>query len=208
VAETTGGLRRPLANASLYSLVQRLLGADGVRRHVLEHHLRSAAAERILDLGCGPGDILELLPEVRYVGVDISPAYIAAARARFGERGRFICADVQMPSLDPAEPFDAVISIGLLHHLDDVAVDRMAGLAARLLTPNGRLVTIDPGVVEGQPRAARWLIARDRGRSVRSPAEYRQLASVHFGRVDVSVRHDLARVPYTHVVLECRDPLN
>src|SRR3979409_1554462 len=144
MAQRTGGLRRPLANAGIYSIVQRALGADNVRHKFVHEHLRPRQGERILDLGCGPGDILELLPAVEYVRVDNSPAYIEAAQERFGDRARFICADVRELSLDPTERFDAAISIGVVHHLDDAGAAGMVALAAGALRPYGRLVTIDP----------------------------------------------------------------
>ncbi|MGI8513367.1 MAG: class I SAM-dependent methyltransferase, partial [Solirubrobacteraceae bacterium] len=66
--------------------------------------------------------------------------------------------------------------------------------------------TLDPTFVPGQARAARWLLSRDRGQAVRDPAGYQALASSHFAQVTATVRHDLARVPYTHAILECRSP--
>ena len=199
-------LRRPLADARVYSLVQRLLGADAVRRRFLDDYVRPVQGERILDLGCGPGDILRLLGEVEYVGIDLSPGYIDAARRRFGARGRFVCGDVRSLAVDESPGFDAMIAVGLLHHLEDREAEHLFRSAAELVAPGGRVLTLDPAQTEDQPRVARWLIERDRGRSVRDPAAYRRLAEAHFGSVTVSLHHDLARVPYTHAVLECREP--
>lgn len=206
MAENTGGLRRILNRAPIYSFVQQALGADAVRRSFLALHVKPAARERILDLGCGPGDVLTLLPETQYLGVDISPDYISAARARFGSRARFVCDDVASVGLDPSERFDAVISIGVFHHLDDEAADSMARLAARVLAPGGRFATLDPVRTARQARTARWLIDRDRGLNVRTPEAYRQLVAKHFDKVECTIHHDLVRVPYTHVALECREP--
>lgn len=205
MSERSGGVRRGLSNATLYSLVQRLLGAHAVRRRFLADYVRPTGGERILDLGCGPGEILELLPQVDYLGIDLSRKYVQAAQRRFGDRGRFVCADVRSLSPGTYKRFDAIIAIGVLHHLDDRDAVGMMGTAARLLADGGRFVTVDPGLTHEQPGVARWLIGHDRGRGVRSPDGYRELAVEHFGSVQVSVHHDLARVPYTHVVLECRE---
>jgi SAM-dependent methyltransferase len=183
-----------------------LLGAKNVRRHFLAAHVRPVAGERVLDLGCGPGDIVELLPEVDYVGVDISAEYVAAGRRRFGPRARFMQGDIRALAPEELGPFDLIIAIGVLHHLDDADAGGITETSARLLSPGGRLVTIDPAFAQGQRPAARWLIGRDRGLNVRTPEGYRGLALPHFAAVDVCVHHHLARVPYTHAILECRQP--
>ena len=64
-------------------------------------------------------------------------------------------------------------------------------------------MTIDPCYVEGQPRFARWMISRDRGRDVRTPEAYQDLARERFDRVHGLVQHDRLRLPYSHHVMEC-----
>ena len=54
------------------------------RLGVLAGYIRHLGLRRILDLGCGPGLLLgQLERDTAYVGVDISPTAIAAARERF-----------------------------------------------------------------------------------------------------------------------------
>ena len=89
---------------------------------------------RILDAGCGSGDLAALLtaPDVRCV--DLSPAAVDAAR----ERGlRAEVADVQnLPFPDGS--FDVVVANWVLYHVHDRAL-AIAELA-RVLTPAGRFV--------------------------------------------------------------------
>jgi hypothetical protein len=75
------------------------------------------------------------------------------------------------------------------------------------LRDSGRMVSVDPTFVEGQNRAARFTIERDRGRDVRRPEAYARLASGSFGTVGSVIRSDLIRIPYTHCVLECERPI-
>src|SRR5262245_64697948 len=86
-------VRNLLALPAFYRAFGRLIGGSARETYVREY-LRPVAGERVLDIGCGPGDILAFLPPVRYVGVDLSANYIAAARARYGTRGEFRCEDV------------------------------------------------------------------------------------------------------------------
>ena len=53
------------------------------RMGLLAGYVRHLGCRRVLDVGCGTGLLLDFLPrDVTYVGVDISPTAIEAARAR------------------------------------------------------------------------------------------------------------------------------
>jgi hypothetical protein len=67
-------------------------------------------------------------------------------------------------------------------------------------------VTIDPVFIAGQNPVARLLVSRDRGEHVRDVEGYVRIAERVFADVRATVRGDLMRVPYTHVVLECEKP--
>jgi SAM-dependent methyltransferase len=192
-----------LEHPRIYSLFRRMVGRDTARSVYAREHLRLAPGQRVLDLGCGPADILQFLPEVEYVGYDINPAYIERARRRFGHRGEFHCHGVDENLSFPAGKFDVVIAHGILHHLDDVAAGSLFRVARRALRPGGRLVTFDGCFVEGQSALARLFLALDRGRHVRSREAYERLARAEFGPVQSFVRHDLIRIPYTHLIMEC-----
>ena len=83
--------------------------------------------------------------------------------------------------------FQAVTADGLLHHLDDRAASGVFELAARVLGEGGRLLTMDPALVPGTSRFARWMIRNDRGGAVREPDEYARIAARSFGEVTVTV---------------------
>jgi len=206
MSELNGGWHRPLSSAAVYSVLQRALGANQVRRVFARTYVQAAARETVLDLGCGTGEILDHLPSVRYVGMDLSAPYLAAARARYGEQATFIEGDVRGPHWTLDTAFDVVMAVGALHHLDDSEATAVFAQAARFLVPGGRMVTIDPAFDHAQSAIARWLIARDRGANVRDGGAYAALAQPHFRSVQSSVRHDLARVPYTHLVMVMRGP--
>lgn len=85
-------LRFILANPFVYRLFSTIVGQGPARRVYVNEHIQPEKGSRVLDIGCGPADILEYLPEnIEYVGIDMSGEYIEAARKRFGRRGRFIC---------------------------------------------------------------------------------------------------------------------
>ncbi len=187
-----------------YRLFQRLVGGESARRTYLTEHAKPAPGDKLLDIGCGPADILELLPHVNYTGLDLSPEYILAAKQRFGSRGRFYCGDVGVAAMEGEQgSFDLVMSVGVIHHLNDAQASKLFELARRVLRPGGRLVTYDGCYVPRQSRIARWMLAHDRGRFVRTQEEYLRLASAHFSKVESRIRHDLLRIPYTHLIMRC-----
>lgn len=203
MSEKHTGLHSALSVPAVYRLFTRLVGGDNARRTFVSTYLRPVEGSRILDIGCGAGDLLPFLPTVDYVGFDMSPAYIAAARARFGRRGTFLCQRVEeWPGL-PAGSFDYAVAFGVLHHLDNDAAGRLFRRCGSLLKAGGRLVTYDGCWTPDQSGLARWIVSKDRGKAVRTPQALKQLSDGTFDDVRVHVRHDLLRIPYTHVILEC-----
>jgi SAM-dependent methyltransferase len=116
-------------------------------RRVSQHHYYSqelrrlvatlvAPDSRILEVGCGLGDLLASLPGARRVGIDASPRMIELARARHPELDLRV-ADVERDPL-PEGPFDAIVLSDAIGHLDDIqlGLERLAPL----LSPSGRLI--------------------------------------------------------------------
>ena len=204
MTQTTSGVRAVLSAARIYDSFQDLTGAARARRRFADEYIRAKPGSRILDIGCGTGAILDHLPDVEYLGFDLSPAYIDTARKRFGARGTFSCGDVNRTKLLDLPRIDIVLALGVLHHLDDAGALGLVRLARASLQAGGRLVTWDPCYVDGQSAFKRLLIGMDRGRNVRDERGYRSLCEAVFGTVEAHIRHDLLRIPYTHAILECR----
>lgn len=195
--------RRFLALPVVYRLFSNLLGAHRSRIECVAEYIRPKASDRVLDCGCGPADLLEYLPDVDYVGIDIDADYIAEARSRFGDRATFRLGSLGMETMTEEAHYDLVLAWGVLHHLADEQVREFMSLARRSLKPTGRLVTLDPCYTEGQSRVARYLLDRDRGQHVRSLEEWPHLVRPTFPSAAFHVRHDLLRIPYTHLIMEC-----
>ena len=98
-----------------------------------------AGAARVLDLGCGEGQIARLVAAAgarRVVGVDTSSAQLAEARRRDGGVAYARASAEGLPLA--AGSFDAVVACLVLEHLEvlDDALDEVA----RVLRPGGRFV--------------------------------------------------------------------
>jgi SAM-dependent methyltransferase len=198
------GISQLLQVPQFYSTFARLAGGNS-RTEFVRQYVRARPEDRLLDIGCGPADILDDLPGgIDYTGFDSNPSYIENAQHRFGQRGRFICRQVSTALKEELSTVDVVLACGVLHHLDDAQAVELLSLAKAVLNDGGRLITIDGCIVPGQSRIARFLLDRDRGQFVRTEAAYLALASKVFGSFTSHVRHDLMRIPYTHLIIELR----
>jgi trans-aconitate methyltransferase len=94
-------------------------------------------SERILDLGCGLGQLTAQIAQsgAEVFGLDNSPAMIEEARRSYPHLP-FREADAH--DFDVAEPFDAVFSNAVLHWITEP--NRVIECIARALKPKGRVV--------------------------------------------------------------------
>lgn len=203
MAQVTHGVRAILSHPFIYSSFQSLMGAHKSRQRFVAGYVKPFSGMKILDVGCGPADILDYLPNVDYWGFDLSEAYIAQARTRFGQRGSFKCKQLQLDDLLELPKFNVVLALGLLHHLDDSVALTVLQLAHEALQAGGRLLTIDPCLDPLQNPVARFLVRNDRGQNVRNREQYQALAGRVFQSPSVEVRHQ-AWIPYTHCFMECQ----
>lgn len=105
------------------------------------------APERVLDVGCGTGDLLRLLAErfpaaTELAGVDPAPELIRIAEAQADDERLWFASGVGAENLPfGAGTFDIVVATNSVRHWSD----RRVGLleCARVLKPAGHLVMVD-----------------------------------------------------------------
>lgn len=105
--------------------------------------LRLQPGQRLLDIGCGWGGLAIYAAQNYYVhvtGITLSQRQAERALARvqaagLTERVKIVLQDYR--ELDPAEPFDAIVSVGMAEHVGANQLPRYFETAARLLKVGG-----------------------------------------------------------------------
>jgi SAM-dependent methyltransferase len=96
---------------------------------------------RVLEIGCGLGDLLAGLEVADRVGIDISARMIEIAKRRHADRlGRGLSLSVCDVERDPLPegPFDVILLSDVIGHLDDI--QRGLSRLRPLLSPSGRVI--------------------------------------------------------------------
>lgn len=195
-----------LGHEALYVALQKGLGADRLRYRCLDE-LALVDGDTIIDVGCGPAYYFERLPKVRYYGFDTSEKYIAHARKRWGsDQAEFRCEIFGEQHLAVIPPANAILLLGLLHHLSDEECRHLLRVSAKALAPGGRVIAVDPTLEPGQGRISRWMSENDRGEHVRTPEAFVALGRGSFGDVDGEIIDTATRIPTTHWMMRMRTP--
>ncbi len=197
MSQITHGIRSVLSLPIVYSFFQKLMGANNVRAKLVTEIIKPKNGMYVLDIGCGPAEILDFLGNVNYWGFDISEAYINQAKAHYGKRAKFYCKYFSNQDLNILKKVDVVIMIGVLHHLNDSEVFDLLNTIYDVLKIDGRLITLDACYIPNQNPIARYIISKDRGQNVRKVEDYTNLMKSKFNQIDTTIRHQ-TWIPYTH----------
>jgi hypothetical protein len=146
---------------------QRLIKQSSIFRPLTERIFRRAGLGpemRVLDLGCGAGDVsflaAELVGPTGYVvGIDRDPGVLAVARQRAEEMGLATVSfeERSIEEFHALEPFDAVVGRFVLFYQPDPA--STLGHVRELLRAGGIVAVIEPDLsvgVRSCPHVALW----------------------------------------------------
>ncbi len=115
--------------------ISRKLGTEYQRLLHRYYRLFVPSGQRVLEVGCGLGDLLNALEPARGVGVDLSPATLEIAQKKYSHL-HFIEGDAH--ALPLSEVFDVIILSDLVNDLWDV--QQVLGKLVSCCHPGTRLI--------------------------------------------------------------------
>lgn len=198
MAQRVTGLYRLITLPTFYKGLMSLLGSDRAIKRYATEMLRAEPGIKMLDVGCGPANVLAYLPDLNYTGIDFNQQHIRFASERYGLRGRFIVGHAAEELRQEAASFDLINVSALMHHLDDDECEKLFVSLKPLLKPTGRIVTIDNVWLPNQRLTVRLINKMDSGLNIRTPDGYARLLENQGFRVERTIYNDLLRIPYDH----------
>ena len=95
MSQKNKGIYSLLSNTFFYSLVQRIMSATSFREKIVKKYITKNNI-KVLDIGCGPAEILNALPRINYYGFDINPLYINSAKKNMKVEENFFVKNLQL----------------------------------------------------------------------------------------------------------------
>lgn len=151
----------------------------------LATRLAGYAPDRILEVGCGQGNVarhlLRHLPECEYVGIDVSPD---PGSGYAGPRQRVQFRQIRLADFAAQSPgrFDLVLFVDVIHHVPVAERIPLLREAAALVTPGGLLAIKDwersAGLIHRLSYVADRYLSGDSGVSFPEPDGVPQLMSL------------------------------
>lgn len=119
--------------------------ASGVKKHIVDW-LPNDMEIPILDVGCGPGNLIFLFQQLGYrnlTGIDLSPEQIDLARNQFPQ-ATIYQGDVRDFLKDHAESYGLICAFDVIEHFQKDEIIPFLELIYESLQPGGRLILQTP----------------------------------------------------------------
>lgn len=201
MSQKNKGIYSLLSNTFFYSLVQRVMSGTSFRKKIVKKYITKHNV-KVLDIGCGPAEILDTLPKIKYYGFDINPIYINSAKKKYENKGKFFCKKFTNKNIKYLPKFDHVLLLGVLHHLSNKEINTLMLNIKKVLKRKGNIITLDNIFIHKQNFIAKFLIQMDKGENVRSRKGYLNILKNHFKKINSKIYHQKF-IPYTWFVANC-----
>lgn len=185
-----------------YHFFDKAIGASRFRKKYIKQFVKPKNGDKILDIGCGTGHILDFLPQdIHYVGFDSSLKYIERAKFYYQNKGDFFCSEIGSFQTAESNEYDIVMANGVMHHLSDEDVLTLLKLAVDVLKLGGRFVSFDGCFTKEQSPLVSYFLKNDRGAYVRTEDEYNKLITNILPDANFQILNNELLIPYCHLIV-------
>ena len=186
-----------------YIFFQKIMSGTSFRKKIIIKNIKNSKV-KVLDIGCGPAEVLNYIPNSVYYGYDIDQRSINYAKKKYKDKNHhFFCKKFRKSEIKKLPKIDYVILFGIVHHLNDEEVKNLFELCKKVMKKNAVLLTEDPILIKNQNPIARFLIKNDRGMNIREKSNYLKLVSAYFKNIRAKITHQFF-VPYTWFSIICK----
>ena len=127
-------------NPFVYQIIQKLMSGTSFRNNIVKKNIKKTKL-KILDIGCGPAEILEHIPKCEYYGYDIDKRSITYAKNKYKKKNfHFFCKKFEKSDLKKLPKFDVIIFFGILHHLNNLEVDNLLSLCKKKMRKKFKII--------------------------------------------------------------------
>ena len=118
-------------NPLVYKFIQNVMSGTHFRNEIIKKNIIKSNV-KILDIGCGPAEILEHIPDCKYYGYDIDLRSIKYAKKKYYQKNyHFYCKKFNEGELKKLPKFDYIIFFGILHHLNNKEAHKILDLCKK-----------------------------------------------------------------------------
>ena len=195
-------MKRILNQAIVYNFYQNLIGSRRYLRLYSENFIQAKDGQKILDIACGTGNIIEFLPKnIDYTGVDYSLKYIEFCKKKFPQFS-FICAN-SFEDMGLDMKYDIIICEALISNGSDYQVMKLFESIKRFSTKSTKILISEMNYTLETPFVEKKLYLSERGSYLRYRDEYINLISEYFNIKKYTIVEKPYYIPYQKIVFEC-----
>ena len=203
MSQRSSTLYNLINNPYVYKFIQKMMSGTSLRKKIIKVNIKKKNLN-ILDIGCGPAEIIDHIPECKYYGYDIDKRSISYAKKKYSNKNyHFFCKKFESKEIKKLPKFDFVILFGILHHLNNSQAKNILALCKKRMKKNSKLLTEDPIFIKNQNFIAKFLISKDRGKNVREKKGYLNLLNTQFKKLKFKTLHQ-PFIPYTWFTTVCK----
>lgn len=131
MSQRSSTLYNLINNPYIYKSIQKIMSGTSLRKKIIKANIKKKNLN-VLDIGCGPAEIIEHIPNCNYYGYDIDKRSIAYAKKKYTSKNyHFFCKKFENKEIKKLPKFDFVILFGILHHLNNEQAKNILSLCKK-----------------------------------------------------------------------------